>query len=140
MGFALNELSTNLDVLVRIDGNVVKIPIDPEIERSIQMDKPPGSSIDVLFYNCEWHIGFESNYEPVQKIGIPIGELLERFDAPGESASQEAETVVDMPEEDIEFDNKYFKDVETDFRGEVDGLLKNIKLSHLKTTASDRTN
>jgi hypothetical protein len=131
---------------VEIEGTMVEIPVDADRTRSILEKNPPGSRIEVWFYNCEWHIEGKttSSRKASPKIGISISELLKDHHVSTVEHDTEAQAIdispareEDVfPEEDIQMAQAYINEIEVDFKVEAEALLKSIKLSHLQVSTS----
>jgi hypothetical protein len=121
-----NFLSARINVLVKVDGEIVKIPIDYRQKKFIQSESPEGSKVAIGFFDGEWHIGSKpvSNEQYLREMDVQVMELLEKAREGAHMESVDAEYAGDL-------DPVYIKSVELEFKGEASVLLRRMGLAHL---------
>lgn len=53
----LNVLSARINVIVKVDDRVVKVPVDYRQKEFIRNEFPDGSTVMMQYLDGEWHIG-----------------------------------------------------------------------------------
>jgi len=53
----LNVLSARINVCVKVDGKIIKIPVDYRQKEFIRKENPKGSKVTIGYFDGEWHIG-----------------------------------------------------------------------------------
>lgn len=130
----LNFFSATINVLVKVDGEVIKVPIDYRQKKFIQSESPEGSKVAIGFFDGQWHIGSRpaAKEQYLRDMDVKVMELLDKANRPfyaGESAT--ASTAASEAEEVFQFDPIYIKNVEMEFKGEASVLLRRMGLAHL---------
>ncbi len=122
----LNFFSARINVLVKVDGRVIKIPIDYRQKKFIQSESPVGSTAAIGFFDGEWHIGSKpaSHEQYLHEMDVQFMELLDKANGNGSMAASEAEEVAAQ-------DQIFIKSVELEFKGEASVMLKRMGLAHL---------
>lgn len=106
-----SQYSTEAIVLVKNNNKLIPILLD-ERQRGLIKDKYHiGKRVAIGYYNGKWHLGIP---RPVQAVTEPI---------------KNPPAYNDLPEEDTEV---YLRTVEKEFSEDVDHILDNIGLLHLK--------
>lgn len=126
VGYAgrLNFLSVRINVIVKVDGKVIKVPIDYRQKKFIQSESPEGSKVAIEFFDGKWHIESKpaSDEQYLREMDVHVMELLEKVNSP--MAAGEAEEVAVL-------DPVFIKNVELEFKGEAGVMLRRMGLAHL---------
>ncbi len=122
----LNFFSARINVLVKVDGEVKKIPIDYRQKKFIQSESPEGSKVAIGFFDGEWHIGSRpaAHEQYLREMDVQVMELLEKANGHEVETSGEAEEVAQL-------DPAFIKSVEQEFKGEASVMLRRMGLAHL---------
>lgn len=130
----LNFFSARVNVLVKVDGKVLKVPIDYRQKKFIQSESPEGSKVAIGFYDGEWHIGSKPVDQDLylREMDVQVMELLENANGIGSARENKPSvTAVSEAEEVAEIDPVYIKSVELEFKDEASAILRRIGLAHL---------
>ncbi|HEY3422192.1 MAG TPA: hypothetical protein VGK13_03460 [Methanocellaceae archaeon] len=130
----LNFFSATINVLVKVDGEVIKVPIDYRQKKFIQCESPEGSKVAIGFFEGQWHIGSKpaASERYLRDMDVQVMELLEKANGPfyaGECAT--ASTAASEAEEVSQLDPVFIKNVEMEFKGEASVILRRMGLAHL---------
>ncbi len=122
----LNIFSARVNILVKVDNEVIKVPIDYRQKKFIQIESPEGSKVAIGFFDGEWHIGSKpsAHEQYLREMDVQVMDLLKKANAHVSSAESEAEEGSDL-------DPVYIKSLELEFKGEASVLLRRMGLSHL---------
>lgn len=129
----LNFLSAQTNVLVKVDGKVIKVPIDYRQKKFIQNESPEGSQVAMGFFDGKWHIGSKpaTQEEYLHEMDVPVMELLETINRPVSVKENMTDSMASEAEEVSAIDPVYIKSVELEFKGEASVILRRIGLAHL---------
>jgi hypothetical protein len=130
----LNFFSARINVLVKVDGEVIKVPIDYRQKKFIQCESPEGSKVAIGFFDGEWHIGSKpaTNEQFLRAMDVQVMDLLEKANKPVSAGESRASAMAAAEAEEVsEIDPVYIKSVELEFKGEASVLLRRMGLSHL---------
>jgi len=150
----LIPIGKNVKVLIRVDGDIVTVPVDYRQLRFIQDKYTAGRKVAVGFYGGEWHIGSppasSNEFTPRQNIaeidllqremeGIDLLELVTRPSTDIEAATGQRADVVSLERPVEEADAVWAR---SDQRILVDTMLEEIDeyrdyIKHIEQTVKD---